>query len=204
MAAPLQLKVDFSRAEDLLGRELNGSREINLAVFEAVHHTARHMRTYISKGIRSIYYVKKGDLDASIKMSTVGKTRAIKRLKPHVNPSMGTVTFEARRSLPLSLFGARQNRNFISVRVLKSNRARRIQPGGEQKILATKNGRAAVWMAKGHVLARVEGRNKPLALFGPNFMGYFSRPDRMVDMQEELERHLLARLRHELGRAEVL
>lgn len=202
MAAPLQLKVDFSRAEASLGEVLDGSKEINLAVFEAVERTARHMRTYISKGIRAIYYVKKSDLDASITMSTVGKSRAIKR--PKVNPSMGTVTFEARRSLPLSLFGARQNRRFVSVRVLKSNRARKIQPGGEQKILATKSGHAAVWMVKGHVLARVEGRDKPVALFGPNFMGYFSRPDRMVDMQEELERHLLKRLRHELGRAEVL
>lgn len=102
--------------------------------------------------------------------------------------------------MPLSQFGARQGKTYVSVKVLKANRARRIQPGGEKQILATKKGRAAVWIARGHVLARVEGREKPLPLYGPSFMAFFRSPENEASIAREESAWMLKRLYHHVRR----
>ena len=104
------------------------------AVVRATNDTLTHMRSFLSKGIRATYYVKKADIDAAMK---------IVKARQRGRNIEGRLSFRYRQSLPLSQVGARQGKTYVSVKVLKANRARRIQPGGEKQILATKKGRAA-------------------------------------------------------------
>lgn len=161
------------------------------AVVDATNDTLKHMRSFLSRKIRATYYVKKADIDAAIHME-----KAHQRGRNII----GSLSFRHRQSLPLSKFGAKQRKTFVSVRVLKANRTRRIQPGGDKKILATSKGRAAVWMAKGHVMARVEDREKPLVLYGPSFMAFFRSPENMTAIAREENEWMLKRLRHHVQR----
>lgn len=161
------------------------------AVVRATNDTLTHMRSFLSKGIRATYYVKKADIDAAMK---------IVKARQRGRNIEGRLRFRYRQSLPLSQFGARQGKTYVSVKVLKANRARRIQPGGEKQILATKKGRAAVWIAKGHVLARVEGREKPLPLYGPSFMAFFRSPENEANIAREESAWMLKRLYHHVRR----
>ncbi|WP_297668981.1 hypothetical protein [uncultured Desulfovibrio sp.] len=183
-----KLVSDFRRDGLLDGFRLGSSR-VRVATSRAINRTLEHMRTLISKDIRAIYYVKKKDLDAGIK---------IKRAHTGKNQS-GSITFSNRHSLPLSQFGARQGKSYVSVKVLKANRARRIRPGGVHNIAATAKGRAAVWIAKGHVMARAEGDNTALALYGPSFMSFFTFEGRDAALQGEMDAMLQQRLVHELS-----
>lgn len=149
---------------------------LRLAAVRAVNGTLKHMRTFLSREIRATYYVKKADFDAAMKI-----VKAFRR-----GPTIeGRLSFRYRQSLPLSLFNAKQGKTYVSVKVLKTNRARRIQPGGKKEILATRKRRSAVWMAKGHVMARVEGREKPLPLYGPSFMAFFNSPENEATLARE-------------------
>lgn len=161
------------------------------AVVDATNDTLEHMRSFLSREIRATYYVKKADLDAAIH---------IKEARQRRGNIFGSLSFRYRQSLPLSKFGAKQRKTFVSVRVLKANRTRRIQPGGDKKIIATSKGRAAVWMAKGHVMARVEDRKKPLVLYGPSFMAFFRSPENMAAIAREENEWMLKRLRHHVQR----
>lgn len=166
----------------------DGSSRMRLAVSRAINRTTAHMRSQISRRIRATYYVRKADLDGGIKII---KARAGK------NPS-GALMFAERGSLPLSNFGARQGKTYVSVKVLRANRARRIRPGGDHKILSTPKGRAAVWMAKGHVMARVEGKDSPMILYGPSFMSFFNGPGVPDSLNAEAQAFFEKRLEHEV------
>ena len=93
------------------------------AVVRATNDTLTHMRSFLSKGIRATYYVKKADIDAAMK---------IVKARQRGRNIEGRLSFRYRQSLPLSQFGARQGKTYVSVKILKANRARRIQPGGEK------------------------------------------------------------------------
>ena len=94
------------------------------AVVRATNDTLTHMRSFLSKGIRATYYVKKADIDAAMQ---------IVKARQRGRNIEGRLSFRYRQSLPLSQFGARQGKTYVSVKVLKANRARRIQPGGEKQ-----------------------------------------------------------------------
>lgn len=164
-----------------------GSSRMRIAVARAINRTTAHMRTRISRQIRATYYVKKTDLDNSAK---------IKMARASKNAS-GLLSFAERGSLPLSNFGARAGKTYVSVKVLKANRARRIQPGGAHKILATPKGRSAVWMAKGHVMARVEGKDSPMVLYGPSFMSFFTIPGLPDGLRDDAHVYFVKRLEQE-------
>ena len=71
----------------------------------------------------------------------------------------------------------------VTVKVLKSSGRKVIKPGGKTKILATKKGASATFVAKGrkdqkyHVLARIEGHKDPIMLWGPSFLSRLSNKD---------------------------
>ncbi|WP_297218090.1 hypothetical protein [uncultured Desulfovibrio sp.] len=161
------------------------------AVVNATNDTLRHMRTYLSREIRATYYVKKADIDAAMRLY---------KARQRGWNIKGSLSFRYRQSLPLSQFGARQGKTYVSVKVLKAHRARRIRPGGDKKIMATGKGRAAVWIAKGHVMARVEDRKKPLVLYGPSFMAFFHSPEKEEMLAREENTWMLKRLRHHVQR----
>lgn len=165
------------------------------AVVNATNDTLKHMRTIITSVkhwlINKVYYVKKEDLTAAMRLYKAHQRgRNIK----------GSLSFRYRQSLPLSQFGARQGKTYVSVKVLKAHRARRIRPGGDKKIMATGKGRAAVWMARGQIYARVEGREKPLILYGPSFMAFFRSPENEAMLAREENTWMLKRLRHHVQR----
>lgn len=145
------------------------------AVVRATNDTLTHMRSFLSKGIRATYYVKKADIDAAMK---------IVKARQRGRNIEGRLSFRYRQSLPLSQFGARQGKTYVSVKILKANRARRIQPGGEKQILATK----------------VEGREKPLPLYGPSFMAFFRSPENEASIAREESAWMLKRLHHHVRR----
>jgi hypothetical protein len=162
-----------------------GSSRLKIIGARAINRNLKHMLTHISRGVRKIYYVGKPDFDAAV---TLVKASPKKTMR-------GKLLFNDRMSLPLVHFGAHQRKTFVSVKVLRANRARRIQPGGKHKILATeRKGRAAVWIAKGQVLARVEDSETPVMLWGPSFMAFFRKPGIAEQLREESARHLNERL----------
>lgn len=174
-----------------LAQTRSGSSRMRLAVSRAINRTMAHMRTVISGRIRKTYNVKKSDLDASLKVvrASAGK-----------NPK-GGLSWVSRSSLPLSQFGAKAGKTYVSVKVLKSSRAARIQPGGKHKIAATPKGRAAVWIAKGQVMARADGNKTPIVLFGPSFMSFFNGPGVAEGLRDEAQAWFEKRLPHEVEQA---
>jgi len=193
--ADFEFHVNAESARKFLNTEAdtlrNGSSRLRLAVSRAINRTMAHMRTVISGRIRKTYNVKKSDLDASLK---------IIKAKAGKNPS-GGLSWSSRSSLPLSMFGARAGKTYVSVRVLKSSRAARIQPGGKHAIAATSKGRAAVWIAKGHVMARIEDGSSPIVLYGPSFMSFFNGPGVGEGLRDEAQAWFEKRLPHEVEQA---
>ena len=186
------LHINTGEIKDRLG-ELGdnfsyASSQLKVIGARAVNRTVSHMRTVISKELRKKYYVQKRDLDASI---TIVKANPKKAMR-------GDLRYRDNMSLPLISFGAKQNKNYVSVRVLKANKMRRIQAGGERKILETdKKKRAAVWIAKGQVMARTEDADHPVMLWGPSFMSFFYQPSVGEQLRAESEAFLQKRLEHE-------
>jgi len=169
----------------------DGSSRMRLAVSRTINRTMAHMRTEISARIRQTYNVKKADLDAALKIikATSGK-----------NPK-GGLSWSSRKSLPLAYFGAKAGKTYVSVKVLKSSRAARIQPGGKRQIAATSKGRAAVWIAKGQIMARTDGSKTPIVLFGPSFMSFFTGPGVAEGLRDEAQAWFEKRLPHEVEQA---
>lgn len=165
------------------------------AVIISTNDTLKHMRTIITSVkhglINKVYYVKKEDLTAAMRMNMARQRGRNIR---------GSLSFRYRQSLPLSLFNAKQGKTYVSVKVLKTSRAGRIRPGGEKKILATRKRRAAVWIARGQIYARVEGREKPLILYGPSFMAFFRSPENEASIAREESAWMLKRLYHHVRR----
>lgn len=164
------------------------------AVIISTNDTLKHMRTIITSVkhglINKAYYVKKEDLTAAMRMNMARQRGRNIR---------GSLSFRYRQSLPLSLFNAKQGKTYVSVKVLKTSRAGRIRPGGEKKILATRKRRAAVWIARGQIYARVEGREKPLILYGPSFMAFFRSPENEAILAREENAWMLKRLQQNVN-----
>ena len=164
------------------------------AVVISTNDTLKRMRTVITSVkhglINKVYYVKKEDLTAAMRMNTA---------RQRGRNIIGSLSFRYRQSLPLSLFNAKQGKTYVSVKVLKTSRAGRIRPGGEKKILATRKRRAAVWMARGQIYARVEGREKPLILYGPSFMAFFRSPENEAILAREENAWMLKRLQQNVN-----
>lgn len=176
--------------DSLLSEFRYGSSRVKVAVSRAINRTLEHMRTDISKRIRKIYYVKKADFDGATK---------IKKADTSKN-QVGYLKFSYRGSLPLSKFGATRGKYYVSVKVLRTERRKRIQPGGDRKIIATPKGRAAVWIAKGHVMGWTEDSKNgvPTAFFGPSFMSFFTEPGMARELDAEMNAFLAKRVAHEL------
>lgn len=187
----LAIKMNIEEARRWLddgGEEFRlGSSRLKVANQRAINRTLKHMRSLISMEIRDRYYTKKEDVDAALKVHEAqsGKNQ------------QGSLVYRNHASLPLSAFGAAQRKTFVSVRVLKAHRTRRIQPGGKWGILATSSGRAAVWMARGQVWARTAEQEHPRMLFGPSFMSFFGLPNVSKALSIEMNEFFAKRLAHE-------
>lgn len=165
----LGFRVDLEGARELAGFQRlvrMGGNGLRLAVSHSINRTLKSMASLASAEIRDVYYVKKGVLDKGIhiSMAKAGKLE-------------GDLAFKGYESPPLGKFDPKQGKTYVSVKVLKANRARHIQPGGKHKIIVTSKGRAAVWIARGQVMARSEESEKPIMLYGPSFMAFFRRPN---------------------------
>lgn len=174
-----------------------GRNYIRVACARAINRSLKHMRSIISAEIRDIYYVKKKVLDKGIK---------VYKAAPGDKEMTGVLFAYGPDSQPLSTFEPEVRRNkkgnptAVSVRVLKANRRRYIKPGGIHKIVATSKGRAAVWMAKGEVMARTEDSGKKLiVLYGPSFMAFFRRPNVAKALNIEAGRYYEKRLAQEIS-----
>lgn len=193
--ADFEFHINADAARQFLTGEISrlrdGSSRMRLAVSRTINRTMAHMRTVISGRIRQTYNIKKSDLDAALK---------IIKAKAGKNPS-GGLSWSSRSSLPLSRFGAKAGKTYVSVRVLKSSRAARIQPGGKHAIAATSKGRAAVWIAKGHVMARTEDSKNPIVLYGPSFMSFFNGTGVAEGLRDEAQVWFEKRLPHEVEQA---
>jgi hypothetical protein len=110
----------------------------------------------------------------------------------------GSLAFAEREALPLISFRGRQLKKGVSVKVLKTSRAGMIRPGGSHNILATKKGRAAVWIAKGQIMARAEEAAHPVVLWGPSFMAFFRRPGVLERLRTLTWEKYYERLKHEV------
>lgn len=189
--AGIQLRMNVEEARQWLadgGEEFRqGSSRLKVATQRAINRTLEHMRSLISMEIRDRYYAQKEDVDAALE---VREARSGKN-------QLGALLYRDDASLPLSAFGAAQRTTFVSVRVLKAHRTRRIQPGGKWGILATAKGRAAVWMARDQVWARVAGQDHPRMLFGPSFMSFFGLPNVEKALGIEMDGYFARRLAHE-------
>lgn len=186
----LTIKADIEGAREIAGvlRLMRmGDGRVRKVCTNAINRSLAHMRSLISAEIRDIYYVKKNVLDKGIHIHAAQKGRL-----------EGSLSFMGFENPPLGQFSPRKGKTYISVRVLKAHRARRIQPGGEKKIVATSKGRAAVWLAKGQVMARTEGAKMPIVLYGPSFMAFFRRPNVVKALNIEAERYYGQRLKQEI------
>lgn len=175
--------------DDLLSEFRYGSSRVKVAVSRAINRTLEHMRTDISKRIRKIYYVKKADFDGATKIRKADTSKN----------QVGYLKFSYRGSLPLSKFGATRGKNYVSVKVIRTERRKRIQPGGIHHIYASwPSLQAAVWIAKGHVMARVDDKDHPVILYGPSFMSFFTEPGMARELESEMNAFLAKRVAHEL------
>ena len=208
----IDLKMNLDAARDWMNDQAEtfdlGPYRLKVATRRAINRTLGHRRSLISMEIRDRYYAKKNEVDNSMKLKEVNS----------LSKQKGVISYRARASLPLSSFGALQGKTFVSVRVLKAHKRRRIQPGGKWDILqsSTRNVRkkgtkertrvpvAAVWMAKGQVWARVAGQEHPKMLYGPNFMSFFNLPNVAKALGIEMNEYFSKRLAHETRAYHIL
>lgn len=186
----LQVTVNTERMQHLLAQyawRFKDKKRLRRVMANAINRTLLHMRTVAVRGIRETYFVPAGE---------VRKTMSLRRARPNSNPS-GELKFKGNMTSPLIKFGAQQRKKGVSVRVLRSSGARFIQPGGDKKIVKTAKDRAAVWIAKGDVYARVEDRDHPVILYGPSFLSFFNRPGVAEQLRAQSEEFMIKRLRHE-------
>ncbi|MDR2051134.1 MAG: phage tail protein [Deltaproteobacteria bacterium] len=192
---PLKIEINAFEAQEMAGYFSDGggrgySTRVTIATARAINRALAHMQTLVIKDIRAAYNVKRADVAAVMKLK---KATAKKIMQ-------GSLEFEGRASLSLIRFGGRRNKHGVSVRVLKTSRAGNIQPGGTHKILATKKaGRAAVWIAKGVIMARTEEAEHPIMLWGPSFLAYFHRPGIAEQLRERAAAKFRERLKHEVA-----
>jgi hypothetical protein len=190
----LQLRIDAFRAQDMAryysrSKGRNYSTRVTIATARAINRALEHMRTLVIKDIRSVHNVSRKDVAAAMKLT---RAKAKKLME-------GSLAFDGRDALPLISFQGRQLAKGVSVRVLKTSRAGKIRPGGSHGILATRKGRAAVWIAKGQIMARTEGADHPIILWGPSFMTFFRRPGVAERMRGQAEQEFSERLKHEMA-----
>ena len=188
----MEITINAKDAHDFLD-DLNlktrlGPSRLQLATARAINRTLIHTRKKMITEIRAVHYIKAGELNRAI---TLKKAKAGKETR-------GTLTASGDLSLPLIHFRGKQLKGGVSVKVLKTSRASMLRPGGSRKIIATKkSGRAAVWIAKGNIYARVEDSDHPVVLFGPNFMTFLNRPGVADRLNRESSEMLKTRIRHE-------
>lgn len=188
--ADLQIRLDAAQAEIYLGklaRELQAKGRFAKVVARAQNRVIMGMRTETVSEIRKIYNAPAADVRKTMTVTKADKNRLQARL-----------TLRGAMALELVRYGARETRKGVSVRILRASKAKPIQPGGERKILATKKrGVSATWIAKGHVLSRVEGKDHPVMLWGPSFMTLFSREEVIANLRKTAEERFMRRVKAE-------
>ena len=190
----LEIKINTVEAIGRLGAMAHdfgaGYSRLKIAMSRAINRTLTHMRKLIVKDIQSIYCAKKSDVDKTMKL-TKAKSGKI---------ASGSLRFIGPGAMPLIDF-AKKRKHFISVRVLKTSRAKMLGPGGPHNILATKKGRARAWISprSNQVVAMTELSDEPRMLWGPSFLAFFRRPGVAEQLQEQAANMFQKRLQHEAG-----
>lgn len=186
----LAIKLDAARAESVLGylaRELQTKGRFTNVVARAQNRVIMGMRTETVTEIRKIYNAPAADIRKTMTVTKANKNRLQARL-----------TLRGKMSVELINYGARETKKGVSVRILRGSKSKAIRPGGANEILATKKRKvSATWIAKGHVMARVEGKDHPVILWGPSFMGVFSHENVRAELQKIAEDRYVKRLKAE-------
>lgn len=164
--------------------------KIRLAIVRAINRALVHTKTAASAMIREKYYIKKSDIDPYVKVKgTKG------------NKLFGWVKFKGSDSLPLAKFSHSVGKKYISVRVMKENKGRKIMAGGSKEILATiRKKLPAAFKADGHIWARTANSEKPEILYGPSLMAFFKKEENVEILRAEAAEWFEKRLAHELSR----
>ncbi|MDR1946643.1 MAG: hypothetical protein LBQ51_05695 [Desulfovibrio sp.] len=171
-----------------LAEQASPSR-LRYAVKLGIDRTLVHLRKIIAVGIRETYHIK----SAAVKNAVIMR-KPVNRKGAEL---AGSLTYVSRLSLPLISYGAKQRKKGVSVRILKTHGTRLVTPGGDKKIMKTAKDRAAVWIAKGHVMARVEDKDHPVILYGPSLLSYFTRPGIWKMLRVEAYEFMHQRVEHE-------
>ena len=185
------VKLGAARAESILGGmadKLKDKGKFRVVVARVQNRVIMSMRSDVVKDIRNEYNVPAGQVRSTMTV--------LKADKDHL---VASLTLKGKMSVELVNFSARATKKGVSVRVLKASKAGVIKAGGEkQVILETKKNKAsATFIAKGHVLARIEGHDHPVMLWGPSFIAVLGREAIKQSLQQKAEARFTTRLQHE-------
>ena len=195
----LEVRLDTAEAERIMGRlaqKLAARGKLEKIIARAQNDALATAKAEAKRAIREEYNVPAGEINKtmSVKKSHPSDLRAILRLR-------------GRMSVELIHYGAKdpnaaRNRKGkgVTVKVLQSSKRAAIRPGGEHKIMATKKGASATWIAKGHVLARIEDAERPIqVLWGPSFLSRLSNADVRARLESKTRVRFENRLQYYAG-----
>lgn len=189
MAKGLYLTLDDREARRILGdlaKQLQKRGKFETVIARAQNSALDTARAEAVRVIREEYNAPAGEIRKTMTVKKATKRTLQARL-----------TLKGRMSVELVHYGARQARKGVAVKVLKSSRKAAIRPGGALGILETKKRKAsATWIAKSHVLARVEGKDHPIMLWGPSFLSRLSNDDNRARIETAAATRFEGSLKH--------
>jgi len=198
----LHLDLDVAEARRVLGdlaRRLADPRKLRRIIARAQNDALLTSKAEAKRAIREEYNAPAADIE---------KTMRLKRSHPDI--LQATLIMKGRMSVELIRYGAkdpnaarRRKGSGVTVKVLKSSRRGAIRPGGKHHIMATAaRGVSATWIAKGHVLARVEDAATPIKiLYGPSFLSRMSHEDVRMRLTRKAGARFADRLQFYAGQA---
>ena len=185
----LEIRLDTAEAQRIMGslaEKLAARGKLEKIIARAQNDALNTAKAEAKRAIREEYNAPAGEID---------KTMSVK--KANQRRLQAVLTLKGRMSVELIHYGAKQSSKGVSVKVLKSSKRSAIRPGGRQNILATLRRKvSATWIAKGHVLARVEDNPRPEILWGPSFLTRLSNEDVRLRLETKARARFENRLQH--------
>jgi len=185
----LHINLNTWEAQRVLGdlaKKLQERGKFEQIVARAQNAALKTARAEAVRVIREEYNAPAGEIKKTMTVKKSTKRTLEARL-----------TLKGRMSVELVHYGARPGRKGVAVKVLKSSRASAIRSGGKLGILETKKRKAsATWIAKDHVLARAEGKDHPIMLWGPSFLARLSDDDNRNRIEAAAAKRFDGSLKH--------
>ena len=174
----LEVRLDTAEAIRLMGSlagKIAARGKLEKIIARAQNDALKTARAEAKRAIREEYNAPAGKIEKTISVREANQRRLV-----------AVLTLKGRMSVELIHYGAKdpnaardRKGKGVTVKVLKRSKRGAIRPGGKQKILATQKRRvSATWIAKGHVLGRVDDAEHPIKmLWGPSFLTRLSDQD---------------------------